>query len=189
MCLRLESHYAKKDFWNRAVFFVSTAGQLNKAHVQYLEHRLIDLAKDAKRMALDNVQSPSQPTLSEADRTDMEVFVDHILGILPVLGIQAFEKPQKPRRSDSTKLFISANSKGITGSGAESTQGFTVHKGSAVAANEVPSIPVSISELRAKLRASGVIIETGDGFEFAQDYDFSSPSKAACVVLRQSANG
>lgn len=34
---RLESHYAKKDFWTRAVFFVAGAGQFNKAHVQYLK--------------------------------------------------------------------------------------------------------------------------------------------------------
>jgi hypothetical protein len=38
---RLESHYAKKDFWTRAVCFVAGAGQLNKAHVQLLEAQLI----------------------------------------------------------------------------------------------------------------------------------------------------
>ena len=31
---RLESHYAQKDFWTRAIgFTTTTAGQLNKAHV------------------------------------------------------------------------------------------------------------------------------------------------------------
>ncbi len=189
VCPRLESHYAKKDFWNRSVFFVSTAGQLNKAHVQYLEHRLVDLAKEAKRMVLDNIQSPSQPTLTEADRADMEVFLDHILGILPVLGIQAFEKPLRARKNDSAKLYINASSKGLKGSGAESAQGFTVHEGSDVATEEVPSISASISELRAKLVASGVIIEQGGGLLFAQNYDFNSPSKAACVILGRSANG
>lgn len=154
VCPRLESHYAKKDFWNRAVFFVSTAGQLNKAHVKYLEHRLVDLAKEAKRMVLDNIQSPSQPTLTEADRADMEAFLDHILGILPVLGIQAIEKPPKARKNDSAKLYISASSKGLKGSGAESAQGF----------------------------------EQNDGMRFAQNYDFNSPSKAACVILGRSAN-
>lgn len=35
---RLESHYAQKDFWTRAIgFTTTTAGQLNKAHVQFLE--------------------------------------------------------------------------------------------------------------------------------------------------------
>ena len=45
---RLESHYAQKDFWTRAVgFTTTTAGQLNKAHVQFLESRLIALARQA----------------------------------------------------------------------------------------------------------------------------------------------
>src|SRR5262245_20557747 len=41
---RLENHYANKDFWTRAVFFVAGPGQLNKAHVQYLEAQLISRA-------------------------------------------------------------------------------------------------------------------------------------------------
>jgi len=45
---RLESHYAQKDFWTRAIgFTTTTAGQLNKAHVQFLESRLITLARAA----------------------------------------------------------------------------------------------------------------------------------------------
>ena len=38
---RLESHYAQKDFWTRAVCFVAAPGQLNKAHVQFLEANLV----------------------------------------------------------------------------------------------------------------------------------------------------
>jgi hypothetical protein len=71
---RLESHYAQKDFWTRAIgFTTTTAGQLNKAHVLFLESRLIALARAAKRMPLDNANQPAEPTLSEAHRADMEV--------------------------------------------------------------------------------------------------------------------
>ncbi len=46
---RLESHYAHKDFWTRAIgFTTATAGQLNKAHVQFLEARPIALVPTAK---------------------------------------------------------------------------------------------------------------------------------------------
>jgi hypothetical protein len=76
---RLESHFSNKDFWTRAVFFVAGAGQLNKAHVQFLESQLIQRAKDAKRMRLENIKSENEPTLSEADRADMLVFLDHML--------------------------------------------------------------------------------------------------------------
>jgi hypothetical protein len=47
---RLEDHFANKDFWSRAVFFVAGMGQLNKAHVQFLEARLVALAKAAKQV-------------------------------------------------------------------------------------------------------------------------------------------
>ena len=70
---RLESHYAQKDFWTRAIgFTTTTAGQLNKAHVQFLESRLIALARAAKRMPLDNANQPAEPSLSEADRADRD---------------------------------------------------------------------------------------------------------------------
>ena len=92
---RLESHFSKKDFWNRGVFFVAgQEGALNKAHVQYLEARLVELANTAKRMSLDNQNQPNRPTLNEADQADMEVFLGHMLQILPLLGISAFEKPR-----------------------------------------------------------------------------------------------
>ncbi len=81
---RLESHYANKDFWTQAVFFVAGSSQLNKAHVQYLEAKLVARAWAAKRVKLDNGNKPTEPTLSEADRADMDVFLSNILGMLPV---------------------------------------------------------------------------------------------------------
>ena len=63
---RLESHYAQKDFWTRAVCFVAAPGQLNKAHVQFLEANLVRQVLAAKRMPLDNGNAPAEPTLCEA---------------------------------------------------------------------------------------------------------------------------
>jgi hypothetical protein len=81
---RLASHHsgtAQKDFWTRAICFVSMGQALNKAHVQFLEANLIRLAKQAKRVPLDveNKKNESEPTLSEADRVDMQVFLAHLL--------------------------------------------------------------------------------------------------------------
>ena len=43
---RIESHYSKKDFWNWGIFFTAKDESLNKAHVKYLESRLIELANN-----------------------------------------------------------------------------------------------------------------------------------------------
>jgi hypothetical protein len=35
---RIESHYVNKDFWDRAILFVSPEGGLNRPHATWLEH-------------------------------------------------------------------------------------------------------------------------------------------------------
>lgn len=110
---RLESHYAQKDFWNRAVCFVAAPGQLNKAHVQFLESNLIRLAKAAKRLPLDNANQPAEPSLSEADCADMQVFLENMLGMLPVLGIHAFEQ-SAPMPAVAAQTLLTCRGKGVS---------------------------------------------------------------------------
>src|SRR5689334_13850313 len=46
---RLDQHAKSKDFWTTAVAFTSKDQSLNKAHVQHLEARLVELATLSKR--------------------------------------------------------------------------------------------------------------------------------------------
>ena len=188
---RLESHSAQKDFWTRAIgFTTATAGQLNKAHVQFLEARLIALAKAAKRLPLDNANQPSEPSLSEADRADMEVFLDHMLGMLPVLGVHAFEQAAKQPVVQAAQL--SCKGKGAVAMGFEGTQGFVVLAGSQAVVESAPSMEQHVRrmyDIRQELIANGVLALEGSFYRFTQDYAFSSPSTAAAVVLGRSANG
>lgn len=188
---RLEGHYAKKDFWTRAVFFVAGAGQLNKAHVQYLEAQLVAKALLSKRMPLDNGNKPNEPTLSEADRADMDVFLQNILGMLPVLGIHAFE--QSPTSTAQTKsTLLTCQGRGIKATGFDTPQGFVVRAGSVAVNAEVPSLKeyfANVCELRASLLKSGVLVEEERGLRFTQDYTFNSPSLASSLVLGRPSNG
>ena len=188
---RLEDHYAKKDFWTRAVFFVAGPGQLNKADVQYLEAQLVSRARAAKRMPLDNANKPGEPTISERDRAAMDVFLDNILGMLPVLGIYAFE--QSPLKSAKLQTpVLTCQGRGVTATGHDTPQGFVVQAGSFSAIDEVPSLKEhfpNITELRADLLKRGVVGYEGDKQRFTQDYTFNSPSQASAVVLGRSSNG
>jgi len=188
---RLESHFAQKDFWTRAVFFVAGHGQLNKAHVQYLEAQLVQRARAARRVPLDNGNIPAEPSLAEADTADMQVFLGNVLGILPILGVTAFEQAAVASpTAQSPQLTL--NAKGVTAHGRETTQGFVVFKGSQSVPDETPSMrePVrGFFERRRELIANGVLGAAGGGYLFTQDYVFSSPSGAAAVVLGRSANG
>ena len=187
---RFESHYAQKDFWTRAIGFVAAGGLLNKAHVQCLEARLIALARAAKRVPLDNGNFPNEPTLSEADRADMLVFLDHMLGMLPVLGVHAFESvPAVPAKASPV---LSCRGKGVQASGYEASQGFVVKAGSQAVSETVPSMQQHVRgmyDVRQELIANGVLALADGLYRFTQDYSFSSPSTAAAVVLGRSANG
>lgn len=189
---RLESHYAQKDFWTRAIgFTTTTAGQLNKAHVQFLESRLIALARAAKRMPLDNANQPAEPSLSEADRADMEVFLGHMLGMLPVLGVHAFEQAPKASAAEAGPV-LTCKGKGVQATGYEASQGFVVRAGSQAVAETVPSMEQHVRgmfDLRQELISNGVLAMQGGLYHFTQDYSFSSPSTAAAVILGRSANG
>lgn len=188
---RLESHHANKDFWTQAIFFIAGTGQLNKAHVQYLESRLVARGFSAKRVKMDNAVKPTEPTLSEADRADMDVFLGNILGMLPVLGIHAFEKSSQAT-STSEDTLLTCQGRGAVARGRDTTQGFIVVAGSQVAIDEVPSFQKyfpTISQLRQDLQENGVLMQEGATLKFAQDYTFSSPSMASSFVLGSSSNG
>jgi hypothetical protein len=183
---RLEQHAAKKDFWTQAIIFTSKDEHVNKAHVQYLEARLVELARQAKRCDLDNANQPQRPSLSEADQAEVEGFLDEMLLCFPVLGVPAFEQPAA---SAERQRLLYIRAKGLEARGYEASEGFVVLAGSQACAQEAPSIPHHFRELRESLISREVLKTDGDHYVVAQDFTFSSPSTAAAVVLGRSANG
>jgi hypothetical protein len=75
---RLRHHQRDKDFWDRVVVITSKDANLTKAHGRYLESRLIELAKRAGRVSLDNGTGPTVPALPEADASDMDYFLSQL---------------------------------------------------------------------------------------------------------------
>lgn len=183
---RLEQHAKQKDFWTHAVSFTSKDQNLNKAHVQYLEARLVALAVEAKRAEVDNGNVPQLPALSDADAADAEAFLADLLLCLPLVGVNLFERA----RADAAKeveLFLKA--KGISARGLDSSEGFIVRAGSQAVIEEVPSIHGFLSGLRKALVAQGVLVPDGKVYRLTQDYAFNSPSTAAGVLLGRNSNG
>lgn len=183
---RLEQHAAKKDFWTICIAFTSKDENLNKAHVQYIESRLVALAAQVKRCILDNGNAPALPSLSEADAADAQGFLSEMLLCFPVLGVGVFTLVA-PIQKNATHLFLT--SKGIRAEGVETVDGFMVRAGSGAARDEVPSCASYIKEMRSALVSNGVLKLSRERFTFAQDYVFPSPSSAAGIVQGRSANG
>ncbi len=183
---RLASHAKNKDFWTHGVAFTSKDQSLNKAHVQHLEARLVQLAAEAKRCELDNDNVPQMPSLSDADKADAELYLADMLLCLPVVGMSFFEKPRGPA-GKNRELYLSA--KEIQARGYEGQGGFVVRSGSQAVKNEVASISTSSSELRKTLLSQSIFEDTGTAYRFVQDYFFTSPSAASDVLLGRSSNG
>ena len=92
---RLESHYKQRDFWDRALVFVSSNSGLNKANVKWLEWKTIELARMAGRSYLLNTVTPKEPTLSAAQAADAKIFLSEMTSVLPLLGCELLEPPRK----------------------------------------------------------------------------------------------
>ncbi len=184
---RLDSHAKSKDFWTHGVAFISKDQKsLNKAHVQYLEARLMRLADEAKRCELHNSTRPQIPGLSDVDMAVAEPYLADMLLCLPIVGVSFFKKP-RGTAGKSRKLFLS--SKGIQASGYKEPDCFVVLAGSQAVKNEVASIRTNLSDLRKELLNKGIFEDTGTTHFLVKDHHFDTPSTAAGVLLGSSSNG
>jgi hypothetical protein len=190
---RVEQHVKNKEFWTHAVVFTSKDTNLNKAHVQRLESRLVELATRAKRCVLDNGNAPAPPSLSEADEAMVEGFLDDVLLCLPILGYGMFETASLAAARDSDEvLYLSA--RGIEARGKDTASGFVVFEKSMAAGDDrlTPSLVADyalVKERRDDLVRQGVLIPCGTDLMLTLDYTFSSPSLAASLLLGRKANG
>jgi hypothetical protein len=186
---RLKGHL-DKDYWNHIVFFVSKDENLTKAHVRCLEGRLIEQAKSAGRATVMNGQS-SGAKLPESDRADMEIFLEKILQLMPVLGADALLPIGAAPATQAERQVLYCEIKGLKATGHLTPTGLLVLKGSQAVLNERASAhqyPYTLTT-RKKLLQEGTLVSEGAYLKFTQDSEFSSPSAAATVIHGGSANG
>jgi hypothetical protein len=179
-----------KDFWNHVVFFVSKDENLTKAHIRYLEGRLIEQARSVGRALVMNGQS-SGAKLPESDREDMEIFLDRIHQLMPVLGADALLPIGQAPEGQAEKRLLFCEIKGLKATGHLTPNGLVVLTGSQAVLKERASAhqwPYTLAT-RNKLIEDGTLVEDGDHLKFTRDAEFSSPSAAATVVHGGSANG
>ena len=186
---RLDIHHRDEDFWQRAIVFTTTGTPLNKAQVKYLEARLLELAQTNKRSNLKNKTKPGLPPLSEADQAEMDGYLDELLSLLPVLGVPYFERDEPVSRDG--KVYR-VKGPGCKAKGFETNTGFTVQEGSLAREPTVASMKkhqTGYYRLRQDLIDEEVLETTTDGYRFARDWLFGSPSAAASVCLGRGADG
>jgi hypothetical protein len=186
---RLKQHKGK-EFWVSAIVFVSKDENLTKAHVRYLESRLLTEASRVGRFKLEQNQAGGAK-LPESDREDMEVFFSRIQQLLPVLGSDLLIPFAQPGAKQQSGGILFCRRKDAEGRGHRTPDGFVVLKGSTAVLHEresAKSWPSTVT-IRKQLIADGTLVEEDGFYEFTRDVQFSSPSAAAAVIEGGSANG
>ncbi len=200
---RIVSHNKEKDFWDRFVSVSSKDMNLTKAHVKYLEGRLLDFAHESGKTTVDNKTNPNFDKLPEADISDMESFLEEIRLALPVLGVDFFPtRKVSPKQSklplsfepvaDGEVYFVLKNTKaGIDARAIEIDGQFVVLEGGFGSLKERSSFLSSgIKNVRDRLLLSGVAERiNNDNFVLRKDAEFKSPSGAAVFLYGTSRNG
>ncbi len=186
---RVKAHL-EKDFWNQVVYFISKDENLTKAHIRYLEGKLIEQARQANRALVMNGQS-SGAKLPESDREDMEVFLEKIYQLLPVLGVELLVPATSKVETDAENEMLYCEIKGLKARGRLTPNGFLVLKESQAVLKERASskkYPWPLN-MRQRLKDEGALSVSEDHLVFTRDEEFSSPSAAAAVVHGGHANG
>jgi hypothetical protein len=187
---RLKQHKVK-DFWSSVVIFVSKDENLTKAHIRFLEHRIMQESKIAGRYKLDNVNS-SNPKLPESDREDMEVFLSRIRQVLPVLGSDLLSPIAGSNKATKLQKELFCRIKNVVARGRRTEDGFVVFENSTAVLNERPSAETQhpgVLAHRKRLIQNGTLVESSGVLNFTKNTEFGSPSMAAAIVHGGGANG
>lgn len=186
---RLNQHLNQKDFWNETIVFISKDENLNKAHVKYLENRLHNIAYSAKRYKVENSIIPTQSSISESDRSEMEEFIENIKMLVNTLGHKVFDEKREIKQKQIANIFYLKGARGAEAIGELTSDGFVVYKGSKAANSTTNSMNLNLIKFREKLIDDAVFNDKVEFLEFSEDFIFSSPSAAAAIVMGRSANG
>ncbi len=196
---RLRGHISSKDWWTSAVLITTAGDSLHKAHVKYLESRLVEIAKDIGRVPLDNANTPPRPSLSEAHVANMEAFLETLMIVLPAIRIDMFLNKRRQTRPEITptsegtapRFELVSKKHKIRANAVLQGGEFIVQRGSQARLSWSGSTKekADYSKLFDELVGAGVLIADGDRRVFSTDYAFSSTSAAGAVVNGRSTRG
>ena len=189
----------KKTWWTSAVLITSAANTLNKAHVKYLEARLIEEARAIGKIDLENGTTPIRASLSEAAQANMEAYLEYILMVLPALRIDCFLQNTRPKATPATGASATGShvpvfelrtpKHGIQATARLENGEFVVQSGSKARKAWEGTPTHNYASLFEELVKSGVLKDDGSHRIFSENYAFPSASAAGAVLNGRATNG
>jgi hypothetical protein len=187
--LAIHNRDQDKEFWEFVCVITSKDLNLTKAHVRYLESRIIRLINQEGRAKLVNRSEPEFDILPEADISDMDDFITRLQVLLPVLGIQ-FIRPT-PKLTQISQSYLNnglhseteGTSSGSTYSRASSSQTRPTTDG-----DQSPNFRFSSRDINAKAVEVGgqMIVLAGSQARSEEQPSLSSNVRAYREQLKRS---
>ncbi|MEE1044224.1 MAG: GIY-YIG nuclease family protein [Olegusella sp.] len=183
--IRLDDHNAKKDFWNKAILFLSDDIQaFSLDNVSALEKYAIEQARASKRYTVENKVDPRYK-IDQYQKPTVEQIYEEIAFIMGTFGYQIEDTEDAIA---DTKLFFTSR-RGVRARGVYTGETFDVLEGSPVDLNVQPKL-ARYEKMRQELLDSGHLVREADGMgRLGRTVSFSTPSGAADFVLGGSNNG
>ncbi|WP_025770469.1 GIY-YIG nuclease family protein [Thioalkalivibrio sp. HK1] len=100
--IQLRLHLAETDFWEIAFILINKDENINKTHFKYLEARMMDLAKNADKLNLENRSIPKLPPISRSDQSMADRYLEHVITLLDTLGFSYLERREERRLPEKT---------------------------------------------------------------------------------------
>ena len=196
---RLKEHAGHKNCWDTAVLVTTAADSLHKAHRKYLESSLVEIAKKLNFSGLQNANIPPKSSLSEADISNLESFLETLQIVLPAIRVDLFTDKSAMGTPASTAdpgglpVFELKKKKLNPHANAILRQGELIVEAGGRARSswfgDTNQIKICYHELYAELNHNGILQSQADHTVFTKNYTFSSPSAAGPIVNGCSTTG
>ena len=175
---------SNKDYWSEAMAITTSNDSLGATELNYLEHTLCKLAKDADRYIVKNGNDPTIGNLSEEKMAEMEDFIDYVKIIIGTSGHKVFIPYIESDSTSEVGETLYCKRKDADAVGVRTSDGFVLKKGSKIAATTTSGCPDHVLNKRQQHKNA-----IGNDFVTTEDILFHTPSGAAAFVCGASANG
>ena len=180
---RLDDHNRSKDFWNKAIMFLSDKNTFNLDIISGLEEFAITKAWESKRYKVENSVSPKYE-ISEYDLVSIEEIYDEIKFVMATIG---YKLSNSEETKSGTDIFHTTRN-GITAYGVYSGDKFEILEGSQINLGKPVHLP-KYNKQREELINNGNLVKENGKDILKVNLEFRTPSGASDFVLGGSTNG
>lgn len=179
---RLDDHNKNKEFWNKAIMFLSDKKTFTLDIISGLEKYVILKAQESKRYSIKNIVVPKY-IIDEYDLPLIEETYEEINFIMATQGYKMIDDQVQ----SNAKIFYTKKN-GVVGKGMYYGDKFELMIGSEIDFTKTSYLD-SYNRQRGELLKKGEITLINDKYILQVNLAFNSPSGAAEFVLGGSQNG